>query len=1069
MSIDYDAISEENLYGYGTKINKWAPELLANLYHDRTHFVFELLQNAEDALRRRTGAGSRAVSFSLLQGGLKVSHFGKPFDELDVRGICGIDESTKSIDLTAIGRFGIGFKSVYAYTDRPEIHSDGEHFAIESFVRPIEITPKATQVGETVFWLPFKVSDDKAFDEIAEGLANLSPNTLLFLREVEEVTWSVEGGASGNYYRDTIDVNQQIRRVILLGQREGQQDIETEEWLVFSRPVYFDSLEVGAAEIAFALDTAANPDETKIKSVSGSRLVAFFPTIVPTNLGFLLQAPYRTTPGRDNVPPKDPWNQHLVEESASLLVESLNELEGRASLSVDVLCTLPLNKADFAEGSMFEPIYQNVAKALRSQPLLPTNETSWVTSGRAALARGQGLRELVDSHQLSNVISAETPLEWLSGDITRDRTPALRSYLISEHKVKEIQPEIFLDRVTKKFLEAQSDEWISRLYRFLLEQPTLLKNTVIANKPWVRLEDGTHTVAYTGDLPNAFLPSGGVSGFPTVKASVCTDQDALQFLKNLKLTEPEPVDDIIANVLPLYTGDSGCQHDLDLYREHIKAVEKAYSTPLRNQRTKLVTALKNCYFVPAIDNDGNKSWLRPFDCYLPTDRLKKLFAGVSGIDFVDDSVSGLQGETIRDILIACGAARYLDTVTPERKLSLTERKELRTRWGDARSSGGEEENDRTLWGLEPLLDFIGTLSFDEAAARSFLLWDALCDVIQDKRQSVVKATYSWSYYSRREMEHDAAFIRTLRNTNWVPTPDGFLATPTEVVFEHIQPPWTTNAVLQNALRFKPPLVDLLAKEIGLEPGLLHLLKKSGLTSEAQLRELLGTIENDVPKPEPHNEQTPSIKNDLVAKNTDLSSNDVRDEPKLTPGSSPDTSDGSKVPANGQHSGSNTNSAKSKAGQRTFISYLAANFLDEADEDVSDSETQQERMRVEAVAIQLILTLEPDLKQTPPGNPGFDLYGIGSDQQPNRWIEVKAMVGTLSNHPVGMSRRQFLEAQKRETGYWLYIVESATSDEPHILKIQDPVGKAKTFTFDQGWRDIATVSGRVGSTVEAEDK
>lgn len=61
--------------------------LLADRYDDRTHFIFELLQNAEDALRRR-GAweGPRQVSFKLTGDSLTLSHFGRPFDDADVRG-----------------------------------------------------------------------------------------------------------------------------------------------------------------------------------------------------------------------------------------------------------------------------------------------------------------------------------------------------------------------------------------------------------------------------------------------------------------------------------------------------------------------------------------------------------------------------------------------------------------------------------------------------------------------------------------------------------------------------------------------------------------------------------------------------------------------------------------------------------------------------------------------------------------------------------------------------------------------------------------------------------------------
>lgn len=108
MASDYAAIRDENVLGYGTYIDRIGPILLSERYADRTHFIYEILQNAEDALSRRDAwQGSRSVAFQLSGDALRIRHFGVPFDEADVRGICGIGESTK--DLTAIGRFGIGF------------------------------------------------------------------------------------------------------------------------------------------------------------------------------------------------------------------------------------------------------------------------------------------------------------------------------------------------------------------------------------------------------------------------------------------------------------------------------------------------------------------------------------------------------------------------------------------------------------------------------------------------------------------------------------------------------------------------------------------------------------------------------------------------------------------------------------------------------------------------------------------------------------------------------------------------------------------------------------------------
>ena len=196
MTSDYDTIREDNKREYGTGIKRYGPMLLANRYDDRTHFIYELLQNAEDALRRRRDwAGPREVKFQLADSFLRVTHFGQPFDEQDVRGICGIGESTK--DLTAIGRFGIGFKSVFAFSDRPEVHSGQEAFAIENFVWPVGTKPIDRHAEETVLLIPLRPTDASAHEQISEGLSRLGHSALLFLRHIGEIRWETSNGHSG--------------------------------------------------------------------------------------------------------------------------------------------------------------------------------------------------------------------------------------------------------------------------------------------------------------------------------------------------------------------------------------------------------------------------------------------------------------------------------------------------------------------------------------------------------------------------------------------------------------------------------------------------------------------------------------------------------------------------------------------------------------------------------------------------------------------------------------------------------------------------------------------------------
>ena len=121
-------------------------------YADPSHFIFELLQNAEDA-------GASWVRFTLESDRIVFEHDGRPFDRDDIEGITGIGNTTKLDDGHKIGCFGIGFKSVYVVTERPEVHSRIEGaalaFAIEDLVVP-KLIDTAHGDDTTQFVLPLR-------------------------------------------------------------------------------------------------------------------------------------------------------------------------------------------------------------------------------------------------------------------------------------------------------------------------------------------------------------------------------------------------------------------------------------------------------------------------------------------------------------------------------------------------------------------------------------------------------------------------------------------------------------------------------------------------------------------------------------------------------------------------------------------------------------------------------------------------------------------------------------------------------------------------------------------------
>jgi hypothetical protein len=71
-----------------------------------------------------------------------------------------------------------------------------------------------------------------------------------------------------------------------------------------------------------------------------------------------------------------------------------------------------------------------------------------------------------------------------------------------------------------------------------------------------------------------------------------------------------------------------------------------------------------------------------------------------------------------------------------------------------------------------------------------------------------------------------------------------------------------------------------------------------------------------------------------------------------------------------------------------------------------------------------------------------------------------MTGSLDDRPVGLSHTQFECAREHGADYWLYVVEYAGNEGARVVRVQDPAGKARTFTFDHGWIDVAELDGPV---------
>ena len=833
MPSNYGQISIDNISRRGVEFDDIGRLISERLYPDSSHFIYELLQNAEDALRKRISrepenSHPRKVQFKLFRDRLEFRHFGQPFNEDDVKGISDVLKGTKVDDPGQIGKFGIGFKSVYAITASPEIHSGDEHFVIKRYIRPEAKSPDpdvATSANETVFIFPFdhkSLREDQAFKLIDTKLRTLGARVLLFLRGVDEIEWTIEPAKeSGRYRRNSPNEDYKApRRVRLSGHTTDRE--ENAYWFIFERPVTKpDNKSTIPVEIAFQLRIDGTSGSESVHTISPSPLFVYFPTHNDTKLGFLAQGPYVTTPARDNVRTDDDRNRDLVDETAVLVVDSLRHLKEMGLLSVSTLETLPIRPSDFPQESMFRPIFVKVRGALRREALLPSHDSGeFVAACDAKLARGFDLMTLLNGEQLGSMYDTPGQIGWLSSDITQDRTPDLRYYLTQELKVEEITAERFAHKLNKAFLETQNDEWIRLFYHFLSKQFALWQRPVegqygsggiLRSKPILRLHDGTHVPPFSYGIPNAYLPSreGISSARPVVRSVLLEDKVVWKFLKELGIPEFDLVDEVIEMILPKYAGESGVS--LDTNTRDLKMIYRAYRVGSKEKNERLRRELVDTRFIWSMCHANQvEVYRKPSEVYFRSDWLCEYFAGNESFWTVPENHP--QGSLFREL----GVTKNVRVT--RRRMDSQEHVVIDSGWGRHR---------RGLNGFDPEFKVDG-LDFALANAtvkKSRHIWNNILWLYSECIRGTVETSTRQTYENSDREEQVSGFGKMLSDSVWLPDVGGRMHRPVDLSMDELPESFNRDKWLAVRLRMKKDVVEELCDEAGVSRETIDLAQR----------------------------------------------------------------------------------------------------------------------------------------------------------------------------------------------------------------------------------------------------
>lgn len=467
--------------------------LLTELYPDQAHFIYELLQNAEDK-------EASFVKFELYNDRLVFTHDGRKRDFTldDIDSITNIGKSTKKDDPTSIGKFGVGFKAVYSYTNTPEIHSGESNFRIIDMLVPEdEGVPKTAVAGKTQFIFPFDNNDKspiKALKEISDGLLSLNENSILFLKHIHQIVFTLPNGKRGGIKLE--DKDNVLKKIIKVDAQTGEKT--KSYWYKFSKSCVIPSnndKKDCMVDIAYKLQKNDIQGEVpyKVDSNLKGNVCIFFPAVKEnSHLRFHINAPFASTVARDSV--RDcPENVLLIKEIANLCVMSLYYLKDKHCIDLNLYATLP-NRRDFVDtNSPYYVIYTSIIKTFKTQELIltatgeykKTNEVLQTNRDIAKVINDEGVKMLFNKSWIPPVNPQTNELYFLSdlGIAQYDRRNIAEALRHNPH---------FFD----KLFEDKTIEWFRDWYVLLSEtQGVGLYKDIFKKVKMVSCADGNLYVA----------------------------------------------------------------------------------------------------------------------------------------------------------------------------------------------------------------------------------------------------------------------------------------------------------------------------------------------------------------------------------------------------------------------------------------------------------------------------------------------------------------------------------------------------------------------------------------------
>ena len=617
-------------------------------YPETAHFIYELVQNADDAL-------ATEASVILFPNHLIFKHNGKrqftltDVDKLkegtgDINSITAVGYSTKTDEEQKIGKFGVGFKSVFQYTEIPSIYDDTFWFKIENYMVPklLEHDHPLRKKGETLFDIPFK-QPEKAFREICERLQNLNM-PILFLPNIKKITWKIDGEERVHTYsKNTISSKERKSIHYELCQLKEFQKIVN--LYVFRKSIF-----VSKGRFEISVGYFLKSDGTLDIDIRPN-IFCFFPTRERFDGCFVSHAPFLLTDNRESIKTYEPVNTEFLHGLAELAADALlilrdiKQKDGKSLLIDDNLFSIIKTESQDNRNIYLREQY---LKCIKSNRLVLSRSNKYIETSKALIA-SEELERLFSKKQLAALYSDGFDFVYLKN--YRSQLRGIASLL----GIATFDAESLAERLSAGFMADQPQKWTYKLVEYIKENARKLWNTDkvrdIRNysywkddsweslkfrfAPIAKASNGEWVAPYTKykEKPNILLPFDGFDdavdefGLILDKGLYNAFKD---FYEHIGLREPNMSDYIEKKILTHYDSSTVDQSTI------LKDFDFIYKTLPNSSDPGLVKMLKDKWPV-AVSEKDKVTLYRLSILYLPDADLIEFMGGNDQIKCIDCS------------------------------------------------------------------------------------------------------------------------------------------------------------------------------------------------------------------------------------------------------------------------------------------------------------------------------------------------------------------------------------------------------------------------------------------------